>query len=134
LQRHRFKSTPDVEVQKFHSLKPNVMNTLRNKVSLIGNVGMDPVINTFGEGKKVCRISLATNETYTSRSGERVTNTQWHTLVAWGPVATIASRLLKKGKEVAVQGKLVNRSYQDSNGITRSVTEIVVDELMLVSR
>jgi single-strand DNA-binding protein len=80
----------------------------------------------------VARFSVATNESYRNTNGERITETQWHNLIAWGKLADIAERFLQKGKEVAIEGKLVNRSYQDREGNKRYVTEIQVNELLLL--
>lgn len=104
---------------------------LRNKVQLIGYAGMNPEVKNLENGKKVAKVSMATNEVYTKASGERVTETQWHNLVAWGKTAEIAEKYLKKGCEVAVTGKLVNRAYIDKKGVKRNVTEIVVNELLI---
>jgi single-strand DNA-binding protein len=111
------------------------MKNLRNKVQLIGNLGMDPEVKQFESGKSVARLSLATKENFRNAAGEKTSETQWHTLVAWGKSAEFASTYLKKGSEVAVEGKLVSRSYNDKEGNKRYVTEVVVDEfLMLGSR
>ena len=80
----------------------------------------------------MARFSMATNESYRNAQGERVTDTQWHNLIAWGKLADIAERFLIKGKEVAVEGKMINRSYNDKEGNKRYVTEIQVNELLLL--
>lgn len=108
------------------------MSALRNKVQLIGNLGQEPEIRTFNEGRKMARFSIATNENYKSGNGEWVQDTQWHTLVAWGRVAERAEKYLKKGIEVAVEGKLVNRSYTDKNGEQKNSVEVVVSEILLI--
>ena len=108
------------------------MYALKNKVQLIGNLGNAPEIKSIGNGKKMARFSVATSEVYKNAKGEKVTETQWHNLVAWGKVAEIAEQYLSKGKEVAVEGKLVNRSYDDKNGNKRYITEIQVSELLLL--
>ncbi len=92
------------------------MYALKNKVQLIGNLGNKPEIRTLDGGKKMARFSVATNETYRNAKGEKVTETQWHNLVAWGKVAEIAEKYLDKGSEVAIEGKLTNRSYNDKEG------------------
>ena len=102
-----------------------------NTVKLIGNVGNEVNVLTFDNGKKAS-FSLATNETYTNKNNEEVKNTTWHNVVAWGKVAEIASKFLDKGKEVAVEGKLVSRNYSDKEGIKRYITEIVVNDLLLI--
>lgn len=108
------------------------MYALKNKVQLIGNLGNSPEVRTFDCGRKMARFSMATNESYRNAQGERVTDTQWHNLIAWGKLADIAERFLIKGKEVAVEGKLINRSYNDKEGNKRYVTEIQVNELLLL--
>ena len=92
------------------------MYALKNSVRLVGNLGNAPEIKTTEGGKKMARFSLATNESYRNAKGEKVTETQWHNLVAWGKVAEIAEKLLQKGTEVTVDGKLVNRTYTDKQG------------------
>ena len=108
------------------------MSTLKNKVQLIGNVGQEPTITTLDSGKKVARISLATNENYKNSKGERQTNTNWHTIVAWGKTADIIEKYVSKGKEVAIEGKLTSRSYEDKEGVKRYVTEVVTSEILLL--
>ena len=108
------------------------MNTLRNKVQLIGNLGQNPEVKELNGGKKVAKFSLATNETYRNKAGEKVTETQWHNLVAWGKTADIIEKFLKKGSEVAIEGKLLNRNYTDKEGVKRYVTEIQVNELLML--
>ncbi|TYA89213.1 single-stranded DNA-binding protein [Seonamhaeicola marinus] len=108
------------------------MSTLRNKVQLIGNIGQEPVITMLESGKKVARLSLATNESYKNSDGEKQTNTYWHTLVAWGKTADIIEKYVDKGKEIAIEGKLNSRSYDDKEGNKRYVTEVVISELLLL--
>ncbi|MFL5765988.1 MAG: single-stranded DNA-binding protein [Bacteroidia bacterium] len=108
------------------------MNALRNKVLLIGNLGMDPEVKALESGKKLAKVSIATNETYKNAKGERITETQWHNLIAWGKTAEIVEKFLKKGSEVAIEGKLINRNYVDKEGIKRYVTEIEVNELLML--
>ena len=108
------------------------MNTLRNKVQLIGNLGNKPEIITLESGKKLAKFSIATNESYKNSQGEKVTNTEWHNLVAWGKTAEIAENYLEKGKEIAIEGKLTTRSYDDKDGNKRYITEVVVSELLLL--
>lgn len=106
------------------------MNSLRNSVRLVGNLGMDPEVKVFDSNKKMVRLSIATNESYKNDKGEKITDTQWHNLVFWGPQAKLAEDLLKKGDEVAVEGKLSNRNYTDKDGIKRYVSEVVVNEFL----
>ena len=108
------------------------MYAIRNKVQLIGNLGQLPEIRTTENGKKVARFSIATNDTYRNSAGEKITETSWHNVVAWGKLAEIAEKFLTKGKEVAVEGKLVHRNYTDKNGIKRNVTEVVLNELLML--
>ncbi len=108
------------------------MYALKNKVQLIGHVGAKPETRRFDDGKKLVRFSVATNETYRNAKGEKVTDTQWHNLVAFGKVADIAEKYLDKGTEVALEGKLVNRNYLDKEGVKKYITEIHVSELLLL--
>lgn len=108
------------------------MSRLKNNVQLIGNVGQEPTITILESGKKVARLSLATNEHYKNAKGEKQSNTQWHQLVAWGKTADIIDTYVAKGKEVAIKGKLTSRSYGDKDGTKRYVTEVVVGELLLL--
>ncbi len=110
------------------------MNQVKNKVQLIGHLGQDPDIKTFNGDKKVANMSLATNEQYKNAQGEKVTETQWHSIVAWGKLAEIAEKYLSKGTEVVVEGKLVNKQYTDKQGIKRNVTEIQANELLILSK
>ncbi len=110
------------------------MNSLRNKVQLIGNLGNDPEIVVLENGSKLAKFSIATNETYKNTSGEKVTDTQWHNIVAWGKTAEIVEKYLVKGKEVALEGKLINRSYETKEGEKRYVTEIKCNELLMLGK
>jgi len=105
---------------------------MRNKVQLIGNLGMNPEVKTLESGKQMVRFSLATNESYRNAKGERITETQWHNLVAWGKTADLAGQYLKKGSEVAVEGKLINRSYEGKDGVKRFITEVVVNGFLML--
>lgn len=108
------------------------MNTIKNKVQLIGNLGQNPEVKELNGGKKVAKFSLATNETYRNKAGEKVTDTQWHNLVVWGKTADVVEKYLKKGSEVAIEGKLLNRNYTDKEGVKRYVTEVQVNELLML--
>ena len=110
------------------------MNALRNKVQLIGNLGMNPEIKTLDGGKKFAKMSIATNESYKNAKGELVKETQWHNLIAWGKTADIIEKYLKKGSEVAVEGKLIHDTYTDKEGIKRYTTEILVNELLMLDK
>jgi len=106
------------------------MNTLRNSVRLVGNLGMDPEVKAFENNRKLARLSIATNESYKNDKGEKIIDTQWHSLIFWGAQAKLAEDLLKKGDEVAIEGKLASRSYTDKDGNKRFVTEVVVNEFL----
>ena len=108
------------------------MNTLKNKVQLIGNLGFDPEVREIAAGRKVARLSIATHDTYRNADGEQVTDTQWHTVVAWGQTAEMAGRLLRKGMPVALEGRLVHRSYEGKDGNKRYVTEVVMNGFSLL--
>lgn len=112
----------------------NYMNALRNQAQLIGYVGNEPEILTLENGKKRAKFSLATNETYTDGSGERVVDTQWHNIIAWDRQADIVEKYVQTGKEVAVSGKILTRSYEDAAGIKKYVTEIRCSELLLLGK
>jgi single-strand DNA-binding protein len=109
------------------------MNAMKNQVQLIGHLGMDPEVRALENGRKVARLRLATNETYQNAKGEKVTDTHWHQVVAWGKTADIFDKYLLKGQEVAVQGKLVNRSFTNAQGEKKYVTEILVHEVWMLS-
>ncbi len=108
------------------------MKSLKNTVQLIGNVGAVPEIKSFDGGKKMANLTIATNERYYNQKGEKVEQTEWHRLVAWGPNADIIEKYVDKGKEIAIEGKLVHRSYDDKNGEKRYITEVVINELILL--
>lgn len=110
------------------------MYALKNKVQLIGNLGSAPEIRIMDSGKKMARFSIATSETYKNAKGERVKETQWHNIIAWGQVAEIANKYLDKGKEVAIEGKLVHRNYIDKAGVKKYVTEVHANELLLIGK
>lgn len=107
---------------------------MRNKVQLIGHVGQEPEIKNFDGGKKVANITVATNEVYTNQKGERVEQTEWHRITAWGKTADIIEKYVTKGKEIAIDGKLTHRSYDDKNGEKKYVTEIVANEVLLLGK
>lgn len=112
--------------------KFKVMYALKNKVQLIGHLGNAPDVRITEGGKKWVRFRMATTETYRNTKGERITETQWHNLVAWGKLAEIVEKYVEKGKEVAIEGKLVNRSYNDKDGNKKYITEIQVNELLML--
>ena len=108
------------------------MNSLKNRVTLIGNLGQDPETKTTESGKKVTHFTMATNDGYKNADGQKISETTWHNIVAWNGLADIADRYLKKGKEVAVEGRIVYRSYEDKKGATKNITEIVLNDLLLL--
>ncbi len=105
---------------------------MRNSVRLIGNLGQDPEIRTFDSNKKLAKFSIATNESYKNEKGEKVEETVWHNLIAWDRNAGVVEKYLTKGSEVAIEGKITNRSYTDKEGTKRYVTEIVVNDLLMI--
>jgi single-strand DNA-binding protein len=108
------------------------MKTLRNKVQLIGNVGEHPKSHRFENGNLVVQFSLATNDYYL-KDGEKIQQTQWHNLVAWGKQAELAEKYITKGKEIAIEGKLTSRTYENESGEKQYITEILVHEILLLS-
>ena len=108
------------------------MYALKNKVQLIGNLGNAPEVKNTQSGKKLARFSIATNEVYRNAKGEKVKETTWHNLVAWGKIADIVEKYLNKGSEVAIEGKLISRSYTDKEGNKKYITEIEVNELLML--
>ena len=108
------------------------MKNLRNSVQLIGRLGQDPEVRTLTTGKKLTTFSLATSDYYRNAEGEKIENTQWHNVIAWGKVGEISAEYLAKGEEVALEGKLTHRSYETNNGEKRYVTEINLNELLMI--
>lgn len=108
------------------------MSTLRNKVQLIGNLGNDPEIITLESGKKLAKLSIATNESYKNAQGEKITDTQWHNVVAWNKTAEIIEKYLKKGNEIAIEGKLTSRLYETAEGEKKYITEVICNELLML--
>ncbi len=107
-------------------------NQLRNSVQLIGHLGHDPEFKKVSGDRSIAKFSLATNERYKNREGETVTETQWHNCVAWGKTADLVQQLCKKGQEMVVRGKLVHRNYDDKDGNKKYVSEIVIEDFVLV--
>ena len=101
-------------------------------MQLIGNLGNAPEVKKTESGKKLVRFSVATNEVYHNAKGEKVKETQWHNLIAWGKLADIVEKYLNKGSEVAVEGKLITRNYNDKEGNKKYITEIQVNELLML--
>jgi single-strand DNA-binding protein len=113
--------------------KSRKMNQLRNKVQLIGNLGKDVEFKTLESGQMLARVALATKDVFKNQKGEKVVDTQWHTLVGWGKTAENMNVFLKKGKQVAINGQLKHRSYEDKEGTKKYVSEIWVSEFMLLN-
>ena len=110
------------------------MSSLRNSVQLIGHLGKDPEVKQLESGRFVAKVSIATNDIYKNAKGEKVIETQWHNLVTWGKNAENMQKICRKGDEVAIQGKLTHRSYEDKEGVTKYVTEVVVNEFVKLSK
>ncbi|QSE98367.1 single-stranded DNA-binding protein [Fulvivirga lutea] len=108
------------------------MNNLRNNVQLIGRLGKDPEVKELTSGKTLATFSLATSESYRNANGEKVEDTQWHNIVAWGKQAQIIGDYVKKGQEIAISGKLIHRSYETNSGEKRYITEINMNELLML--
>lgn len=108
------------------------MYTLVNKVQLIGRLGNDPEIKETKNGKKLARLSLATDESYRDVKGEKVENTQWHRLVAWDSNADLAEKFLKKGQQIAIEGRLITGVYEDKEGNRRHTVDINVNDFMML--
>ena len=105
-----------------------------NKVILVGNVGKDPEVRYLDENTAIAKFPLATSETYKNRSGERVSNTEWHNVVLWRGLATVAERYVKKGTQLYIEGRIKTRSYDDQDGNRKYITEIVGDEMKLLGK
>lgn len=110
------------------------MNNARNAVQLIGNLGATPEIKNFENGKKLAKLSIATNNIYKDASGETVKHTQWHQVIAWGKTAEIIEKYLDKGSEVCIRGQLQSRSFEDKEGATRYITEVVAQNLLMMGK
>lgn len=104
------------------------MNTIRNQVQLLGNLGKDVEFTKFDSGSTKASFALATNDYYKDNKGEKVQETQWHNITAWGKSAELMKNLLSKGSKVLVKGKLVSRSYETKEGEKKYITEIVANE------
>ena len=110
------------------------MNAMKNRVQLIGHVGNDPEIKNLEGGKKVANLTIATNDSYKNEKGEKVEQTEWHKVVAWGKIAEIIEKYVTKGKEIAIEGKLTHRSYEDKTGEKRYITEVVANDILLLGK
>lgn len=105
-----------------------------NKVILFGNIGNDPLIKTFEGGNKNAKFSLATSSKYKDKDGNDMNNTQWHNIVFWGKLAELCEKYIKKGSPLIVEGEIRYRSYEDKNGETKYITEIIGNALHFVGR
>jgi len=105
-----------------------------NKVVLIGNAGQDPEVRHLDSGVAVANFNLATNENYKDKSGERVTQTEWHRIVLWRGLAEVAEKYVKKGELLYIEGRLRTRSWDDKDGNKRYTTEIYADEMKMLGR
>ena len=110
------------------------MTNMRNSVLLMGHLGGDPQISKLQNGGMLARLSLATNEVYRNQKGDKVTKTEWHRCIAWGKTAELMNKLLAKGKQIAVRGKLTYNTYEDKDGIRRTTPQVVVQEFVLMSK
>ena len=108
------------------------MSSLKNKVQLIGNLGFDPEVREVANGRKVARLSIATNESYKNAAGDWQDDTQWHTVVTWGKTAEQVEKVLKKGCQICMEGKLVHRNYEAKDGTKRYVSEVVMRGFQLL--
>src|SRR5688572_14613475 len=108
------------------------MTAIRNQVQLIGNLGKKPEMKNLGNGKSLVTFSLATSDYYLDNKGERKQQTQWHNVIAWGKTAQIVDKYLDKGSEIALNGKLVYRQYEDKEGNKRYITEVVATEILML--
>jgi single-strand DNA-binding protein len=120
---------------EFHKTLINkYLSLMKNRVQLIGRVGQDPEVKNLEGGKKVATITIATNDVYYKDNGDKVEQTEWHRVTAWGKTAEIIEKYVTKGKEIAIEGKLTHRTYEDKNGEKRYVTDIVVNEVLLLGK
>lgn len=108
------------------------MNSLRNKVNLIGRLGSNPEVRTMSSGKVMAKFSLATTESFKNDKGEKITETQWHNVIAWGSPARVIEKYVTKGQEIALEGKLTTRNYEDKGGTKRYISEVIVSDVLLL--
>ena len=105
-----------------------------NKVILVGNLGKDPELRYTPSGTAVCTFSLATTDRFKNKQGEQQERTEWHNIVVWAGLAEICGKYLTKGKQVYLEGRIQNRSYDDRDGNKRYITEVVVSEMQMLGR
>lgn len=110
------------------------MMNIKNHVQLIGRLGANPEVKVLENGNKLAKFSIAVSETFTNKQGEKVTDVQWHSIIAWGNLAGIAEKILHKGTQVTIDGRLLNRSYTNKEGVKRLSTEIVANELLVLEK
>jgi len=119
-------------IKQFLHLNNKIMNALKNKVQLIGRLGAKAELKNTESGKTFARLRLATRESFKNSKGEKVEETTWHNLIAWGKTAEIIHKYTDKGSEIAIEGKLTNKEYVSRDGQKKQVTEILVNEVMLM--
>ncbi|MEX0998274.1 MAG: single-stranded DNA-binding protein [Flavobacteriaceae bacterium] len=110
------------------------MNALRNKVQLIGRLGQEPEIINFADGNKMAKFSLATDDSYKDKDGKKVERTDWHNIVIKGGLVKVVEGYVNKGQEIAVEGKLTTRSWEDKEGKKHYITEVICNELLMLSK
>lgn len=110
------------------------MKTLNNSVQLIGVLGTDPQVKELSNGQKMARLLIATTDQYSNPKGDKTSRTYWHYVVAWGKMAEVAGKYLRKGSRLAVKGRLISTNYEDSQGNRRYVSQVVVNDLMMLDR
>jgi single-strand DNA-binding protein len=110
------------------------LHAMKNRVQLIGRVGQDPEVKTLEGGKKLATVSIATNDVYYKENGDKVEQTEWHRVTAWGKTADIIEKFVTKGREIGIEAKLSHRTYEDKNGEKRYITEIVASEVLLLGK
>ena len=112
----------------------HILYAMKNSVQLIGHVGQEPEIKNLDGGKKLAYFTLATNEVYYRENGDKVEKTEWHRVTAWDKIADIIERFVTKGKEIGIEGKLTHRNYDDKDGNKRYITEVIANEILLISK
>ncbi len=110
------------------------MNALRNKVQLIGRLGQEPEIVNFKDGNKIAKFSMATDDSYKDKNGQKVERAYWHNVIVRGGLVNVVESYVNKGQEIAIEGKLTNRSWEDKDGNKRYITEVLCNELLLLSK
>ena len=110
------------------------MNALRNKVQLIGRLGQDPEIVSFTDGNKMAKFSMATDDSYKDKKGNKVERAYWHNIIVKGGLVNVVENYITKGKEIAIEGKLTNRSWEDKDGTKHYTTEIICSELLMLGK